>query len=84
VSIRDLLPTRVREDVRIEVPGVELVFNHRLKIAVLYTADSDTKDDTFAALEGHLNRQGYVLQIIVAPIGMSRHRPSIVDPGEAN
>lgn len=66
----DWLRKREREDVRIEVPGVALVFNHRLKVAVLYTADSDTRDDTFAALERHLARRGYVLQIIVASVGM--------------
>lgn len=61
-----------REDTRIELPGgpVELVFNHRLKIAILYTLDSDLKDGSYNRLEAHLNRRGYHLEIIVAPVGL--------------
>lgn len=61
---------RPPEDVRIELPGIEVAFNHRLKVAFLYTADSDVRDDAFAALEAHLKRRGYFLQVVVASVGM--------------
>jgi hypothetical protein len=66
----DLFKPKPPEDVRLEVPGIRVLFNHRLRIAILYTADSDTREDAFDALEQHLKRRGYVLQVIVASVGM--------------
>lgn len=61
---------RPREDVRIALPGVEIAFNHRLKVAILYELDSAMPEDRYQALETHLAKQGYLLQIVVAPAGL--------------
>lgn len=68
--LRDLLKPRPQEDVRIELPAVELVFNHRLKVAMLFDADPDMPDDRYVALEKHLARQGYILQIVVGSVNL--------------
>lgn len=70
MALLDAFRKREREDVRIDLPGVEIVFNHRLKIAFVYTADSNTKDETYADLEKHLLSKRYLLVVIVAPIGL--------------
>jgi hypothetical protein len=57
-------------DTRITFPTIEVVFNHRLKIAWVYCYDSDMRDDAYLNLESHLKRQGYFLQIEVAPRGL--------------
>lgn len=59
-----------REDVHIDLPGVELAFNHRLRICFLYEFDSSMRDDRYEALEKHLAKRKYFLQIIVASAGM--------------
>ena len=59
-----------QEDVSITLPGVQLAFNHRLKICFLYEMDSSMPNDRYADLETHLNKQGYFLQVIVAASGV--------------
>lgn len=66
----DFLRKREREDVSIALPGVEIAFNHRLKIAFIYDTDTQMPNDRYEVLEAHLNKRGYVLQIIVAPAGL--------------
>ncbi len=58
-----------REDVRIDLLGINVAFNHRLKICFLYDSDSAMPEDRYHALEQHLNRRGYFLQVIVAAAG---------------
>lgn len=53
------------EDVHIQLPTAELVFNHRLKLAFLYLYDPDTPVASFEALDKHLARKKYHLQIFV-------------------
>ena len=61
----------VQEDVAIDLPGVRIRFNHRLKIAFLYDLDSQMPDERYVDLEDHLRAQGYFLQVVVAPVGMT-------------
>lgn len=63
----DFLHPREREDVSIDLEAISLVFNHRLRIAILYDRDPGMPADRYDALEKHLNRRGYILQVIVAP-----------------
>lgn len=64
--IGDWFRKREREDVLIEVPGVVVTFNHRLKVALLYDYDPGMSDDRYDALEAHLAKRGYFLQVVVA------------------
>lgn len=64
-----------REDVAIIMPGVQIAFNHRLKVCFLYELDSAMPDDRYAALEAHLALQGYLLQVIVAAPGVPAPMP---------
>lgn len=59
-----------REEHHITLPGVELAFNHKLKICFLYEMDSSMPDDRYAAFEAHLAQKHYFLQVIVASVGM--------------
>lgn len=68
--MRDWFRRPEREDVKITFPGVELAFNHRLKIAFLYEQDTSMPDNRYVDLERHLSKRGYFLQVIVAPTGM--------------
>lgn len=61
---------RPKEDVAILLPGVQIAFNHRLRICFLYELDSAMPEDRYAALEAHLAKRGYLLQVIVAAAGM--------------
>lgn len=70
----DWLFKREREDVWIEVPAVMLVFNHRLKVAILYDADPGMPDDRYTALERHLARHGYFLQVVVGSATQQERR----------
>jgi len=36
--------TRPREESRLANPGVEIAFNHRLRVALLYDADPDVPE----------------------------------------
>lgn len=63
--LRDLLH-KEREDVVQEVPAVLIVYNHRLKVALLYHADPGMPANLYSDLEKHLKRRGYILQIVVA------------------
>lgn len=56
------------DDARLTLPAVELVFNHRLKIALLFDYDSDMPDDRYDLLRDHLAKQGYFLHVTVASI----------------
>lgn len=64
-----------KEDVNIALPGVTVIFQHRLRICFLYSMDSATQPDTFSALEMHLAKQGYLLVVIVAPPGIPMPTP---------
>ncbi len=57
---------REREDVVQEIPGVLIVYNHRLKVALLYHGDPGMPSNLYADLEKHLHKRGYILQVIVA------------------
>ncbi len=67
------------EDHRIELPGVTIIFNHRLKLAFVYCLDSDTADSAYDDIETHLKRRGYILKVIVAPIGLTVSNSGMVD-----
>lgn len=55
-----------QEDVWLEVPTMDIKFNHRLKIAVLFTYDTNARAEDYIAIENHLAKRGYLLQIVVA------------------
>ncbi len=52
------------EDVRLEVAGATLVFNHRTKTALLQLFDANVTDAQVVPLEKHLKSKGYFLQVI--------------------
>jgi len=72
VGLFDFL-IKPEQDVHLVIPSVEIQFNHKLKIALLYHDDPDMPKTAYDALEAHLARRGYILQIIIAPV-ISRHR----------
>ena len=74
----DFLRRREREDVSIDLGGgaVQVTFNHRLKVAFLFTLDPDTPDGAYNDLEQHLAKRGYFLQIVIASVGMSPTLPA--------
>lgn len=57
-----------------EVPSVRIVVDHQLKTVFLYTDDSRVTDEAYSPLEAHYNKQGYFLQVIVAPEGFPSDR----------
>lgn len=61
----------VRENFTIEIPGLTVKVNHVLRTVFMYSADPDTADGDFDALEYHLSQQGYFLQVIVASPGLT-------------
>lgn len=71
----DWLRRRPIEDVRIDLPGAVVRFNHRLKVAFLYDYDSAMPDGRYVQLEAYLNKRGYFLQIIVAAAGVPMPTP---------
>lgn len=71
----DFLRKRPREDVSIDLPGVRIAFNHRLKICFLYELDSAMPEARYTELEEHLAKRGYLLQVIVAAPGMPLAMP---------
>lgn len=54
-------------DVKIELPGVTVATVHEIRTVFIYDTDSGMPDDRYDALEAHLKRQGYFLQVIVGP-----------------
>jgi len=48
---------------------VTVQYNHATKVVLLYTADPETTEETYAALESHLQKRGYFLQIVIAGRG---------------
>ena len=58
------------QDYRIDMPGCTIVFNHTLKLAVIYDMDSAMPDSRYEGLNAHLEQQGWYVQVIVAAVGM--------------
>lgn len=54
---------RPEQDVHIDLPGVTVEINHRLKVVFLSVFDTGASEDAFADLEKHLNKRGYLLQV---------------------
>lgn len=73
----DFLRRHDREDVSIDLGNgaINIRYHHRTRTAFLFTFDPDTPENAFDALEAHLKRRGYFLQIIVASTGMTPQRP---------
>lgn len=59
-----------REDFKIELPGMTFSVNHKLKVVFIYDLDSNMRDDRYEALEAHLAKKKYFLQVVVASVGM--------------
>lgn len=53
------------EVVTTEIPSTILTVNHKLKVALLYDADPGAPDGKWSALDEHLKKRGYFLQVIV-------------------
>lgn len=70
MALTDWFRKRAPQDFQIDLPDTKIVVNHSLRIVFLYSLDSDLRDDTYAALETHLNQRGYFLQIVIAARGM--------------
>lgn len=68
--------TAPKTEYHIVLPGVEIAFQHGLKIAFLYTHDPASKGDDYSDLESHLAKQGYLLVVIVAPPGTPMALPT--------
>lgn len=66
---------RTKEDVRIDLPGIQVAFNHRLRVCFLYTFDSSTTEATYQDLENYLARKKYFLVVIAAPPGLPMAMP---------
>ena len=58
------------QDYRADVQGVSMIFNHTLKLAIIYDMDSSMPDNRYDELARHLEKQGWMIQVIVAAVGI--------------
>ncbi len=55
---------------KIELPGMTFCVNKQLRVVFIYDLDSNMRDDRYEALEAHLAKKHYFLQVVVASVGM--------------
>lgn len=67
-------------DLSFDLPGVTVLAVHSLKTVFIYDADPNMPDERYEALEKHLKKQGYFLQVIVGP----RTIRNVMPPGDGN
>lgn len=68
--------TQPATESKIELPGMTFCVNTKLKIVFIYDLDSSMRDDRYEALEAHLAKKKYFLQVVVASVGMPLQQSS--------
>lgn len=65
---------RPQQDVRIELPGATIEFNHRTRTAFMYVDNPTPAPNSFDELEAHFKKRGYLLTVFTPPLGQQAPR----------
>lgn len=60
---------RPQQDVRIELPGATIEFNHRTRTVFMYVDNPMPAPDSFDDLAKHFAKRGYTLTVFAPALG---------------